>query len=123
MIKAEMKRTTIFLGFLFFFIQATMSSAYASLCPGGTTNSPDYSNLCGIDLTGDFTSKIIYLIILFAIFGSLFFLLWGGIRWIISGGDKGKIEQARSTILPAIIGLIIALAAFFIINIISFVFL
>jgi hypothetical protein len=37
----------------------------------------------------------------------LFYLLWGGIEWITSGGDKGKTEAARNKITSAIIGLII----------------
>ncbi|MBI2621400.1 MAG: hypothetical protein HYW63_01985 [Candidatus Levybacteria bacterium] len=47
---------------------------------------------------------------------SLFFLIWGGIQWITSGGDKQKIEAARNRLVYALIGLIIAFLAFFIIN-------
>ncbi len=37
----------------------------------------------------------------------LFYLLWGGIEWITSGGDKGKTEAARNKITAAVIGLIV----------------
>ena len=37
----------------------------------------------------------------------LLYLLWGGIEWITSGGDKGKTEAARNKITSAVIGLIV----------------
>ncbi len=40
----------------------------------------------------------------------LAFLLWGGIEWITSGGDKGKMESARNKISNAIVGIIILAA-------------
>jgi hypothetical protein len=43
------------------------------------------------------------------------FLLWGGINWITSGGDKQKLTQARQKITFAIVGLIVAFLAFAII--------
>jgi hypothetical protein len=47
---------------------------------------------------------------------ALFFLIFGGIQWIISGGDKTKVEAARKKITFAIIGLVLAFSAFLIIN-------
>lgn len=40
-----------------------------------------------------------------------FILVIGGIRWIISGGDKSQTEQARSQITAALVGLVIVFAA------------
>ncbi|MCB9801832.1 MAG: hypothetical protein H6774_01965 [Pseudomonadales bacterium] len=37
----------------------------------------------------------------------LLYLVWGGIEWIASGGDKGKLESARSKITQSIIGMIV----------------
>lgn len=39
------------------------------------------------------------------------FLIWGGLMWITSGGDKGKVETARNRITQAVIGLIVLAAA------------
>ncbi len=36
-----------------------------------------------------------------------FYLIWGGIEWITSGGDKGKTEAARTKITTAVTGLIV----------------
>lgn len=43
----------------------------------------------------------------------IFFLMLvvGGIRWILSGGDKTQTEGARSMITAALIGLVIVFAA------------
>jgi len=38
-------------------------------------------------------------------------LIIGGIRWILSGGDKANTESARNQITAALIGLIIVFAA------------
>ncbi|NCO12482.1 MAG: hypothetical protein COZ34_03285 [Candidatus Pacebacteria bacterium CG_4_10_14_3_um_filter_34_15] len=39
------------------------------------------------------------------------YLIWGGIEWITSGGDKGKTESARNKITAAIVGLIVLASA------------
>src|SRR5258708_190965 len=40
-----------------------------------------------------------------------FMLVIGGVRWIISGGDKGQTEAARNQITAALVGLVIVFAA------------
>lgn len=40
------------------------------------------------------------------------YLIWGGIEWITSGGDKGKMENARNKITAAVIGLIVLAASY-----------
>jgi len=42
----------------------------------------------------------------------LLYLVWGGIEWITSGGDKGKTESARNKITAAVIGLVILAASY-----------
>ncbi len=50
------------------------------------------------------------------------FLVWGGIQWIISGGDKTKTEEARNRITAALVGLAIVAASWALIKIISYFF-
>lgn len=57
-----------------------------------------------------------------AILLSLGFLVYGGLNWIMSGGDKTKVESARKTIIYAIIGLVICMLSFFIITLIGSLF-
>lgn len=40
------------------------------------------------------------------------YLIWGGIEWITSGGDKSKTEGARNKITAAVIGLIVIAASY-----------
>lgn len=47
---------------------------------------------------------------------SVIMLIVGGLRYIISGGDSKKVTDAKNTIMYAIIGLIIAILAFAIVN-------
>ena len=46
-------------------------------------------------------------------------LIIGSIRWLISGGNAQNIESARKTITFAIIGLVVALSSFMIMNLIA----
>ncbi|MCB9813464.1 MAG: hypothetical protein H6772_03595 [Pseudomonadales bacterium] len=39
------------------------------------------------------------------------YLIWGGVEWITSGGDKGKTESARNKITAAVVGLIVLAAS------------
>lgn len=48
-----------------------------------------------------------------------FMLVFGGIRWIMSGGDKGQTEAARNQITAALVGLVIVFAAWAIVQLIS----
>ena len=43
-------------------------------------------------------------------------LIIGGIRYVISGGNSAAVTAAKNTILYAIVGLIIALFAYAIVN-------
>jgi len=56
------------------------------------------------------------------VIGSLvffFFLISGAITWIVSGGDKTKLESARSRITNAIVGFVILLLAFAVVNLLE----
>ena len=46
-------------------------------------------------------------------------LIIAGIMYILSGGDEGKVETAKKWIIYAIIGLIVALLAWVIVNLIT----
>ncbi len=60
---------------------------------------------------GSFVSKSVSAIILVAGLATFLYLMYGGISWIMAGGDKGKLEEARSKITGGIIGLAIVASA------------
>jgi cytochrome bd-type quinol oxidase subunit 2 len=47
---------------------------------------------------------------------SVFMLIYGGLRYILSGGDSKKVTDAKNTVMYAIIGLIITILSYAIIN-------
>jgi hypothetical protein len=49
-------------------------------------------------------------------FLSVIMLIWGGLRYVVSGGNSNSVTAAKNTILYAIVGRIIALFAYAIVN-------
>mgnify|MGYP001019427279 CR=1 FL=1 len=47
---------------------------------------------------------------------SVIMLVWGGIKYTTSAGDSNKVTSAKNTIIYAVIGLIIAILAYAIVN-------
>lgn len=50
------------------------------------------------------------------------YLIWGGIQWITSGGDKGKTQEARDRITAALVGLAVVASAWAVMLIIQYFF-
>lgn len=61
-------------------------------------------------------------ILILAVIIFFFLLVFGGIKWISSGGDKMKVEDAKKTVTNALIGLLIVFAVFAIILMIEAIF-
>lgn len=77
-----------------------------------------FSKLCKLNANnlGAIVGAGIGFLLGLAVIIALFFLVFGGIRWMTSGGDKAKVESARNHIVAALIGLVIAFLAFFILS-------
>ncbi len=90
------------------------------LCP----KDPPFNVLCNLtkDSTPNIISVVITILFIAAVVIALVFLIYGGIKWILSGGDKTAVEGARNHIIAAIVGLIIAFASLFILRLIAGVF-
>lgn len=73
---------------------------------------------CPKDLFGEngvfkrITNTILYIVGIIAVI----MLIIGGIRYVTSGGDAKKVTDAKNTVLYAIIGLIISVLAYAIVN-------
>jgi hypothetical protein len=67
---------------------------------------------------GSVIQSIIVFIVVLAVIVALLYLLYGGIKWITSKGEKTEVEAARNHITAAIAGLIIVILAVFILNLI-----
>jgi amino acid transporter len=66
--------------------------------------------------------NVIIFIIVIAVLIALIYLLYGGIKWITSRGEKAEVEAARNHITAAIVGLIIVFLAIFIVSIVMSLF-
>lgn len=107
--------TTYFLFFVNPVFAAAGDITTVNTCPEG---SGQFDVLCkiGSQSLGSIVGRVITIILIIAIVIAVFFLIFGGIKWVLSGGDKSKVESARNHIVAAIVGLIIALLAFFILS-------
>lgn len=81
--------------------------------PGG-----EFGELKNITVPG-IISGLIRLSLVVAAIVFFFILVLGGIRWIISGGDKTQTEAARNQITAALVGLVIVFSAWAIIQLIK----
>lgn len=58
--------------------------------------------------------------LIFAGMVALFIIAWGAIRMITSGGDSKQIDSARRMISFSIVGLIVVLSAFSLVNLVGY---
>ncbi len=61
---------------------------------------------------------IVNAMFLIAAFLAVAYLMFGGIKWITSRGDKIAVESARKHIVAAVIGLVIVAGSFFALNVV-----
>lgn len=98
--------------------------AYAVECPEGTLHAGDEVNSlaeCNLDDEGQPDLLETMTTILNVVVGIIGFLavavvIIGAVFFVTSQGDAGKVARARNTILYGIVGLVIALLAFAIVN-------
>lgn len=64
------------------------------------------------DLAKDFVNIMLFAIGILAVI----MIIWGGIRYVLSGGDSSAISAAKKTILYAVVGLVVAILAYAIVN-------
>lgn len=66
-----------------------------------------------------FLNNLITLIYTIGAVITVFMLLWGALEWILSGGNKESVANARNRIIHAIVGIALLAAAFAILNVVS----
>jgi len=93
-----------------------MQLAQVDLAPTG-----EFGNLNTLTIENVITWAVTAILVIAAIL-FFFMLIIGGIRWILSGGDKAGTESARNQITAAIVGLIIVFAAWAIATLVGNIF-
>ncbi len=94
---------------------SSSTGSLGAITPAGVANPTGTGGLTSI--VDAATTNIVNL--LFLVGGSLavIYLLWSGVQYIMAAGNVDKAKAARQSIINAIIGIIIMMAAFFIIRI------
>ncbi len=97
-----------------------MTDQLLSLSIGTTPiQAPDSIPTGGLETSYSIGSSILTIVFILVALLALAYLIWGGIKWVLSGGDKAKVDAARKTIIYAIVGLIFIFMSFFIVNFIT----
>ena len=74
---------------------------------GGTTNTTSANTLIK-----NIVNTMLFLVGVL----SVIMIIYGGIQYVISVGDSGKVAKAKTTIIYAIVGLIVAILSYAIVN-------
>jgi len=107
-------------GLAFYSFLAGVSPVLADgICPDDAQVGTGFNALCkkNADL-GGVVQLIVNLVLFLGLVAALIFLIIGGIKWIMSGGDKTATENAKNAVTSALIGLAVVVGAFVLINIV-----
>lgn len=94
----------------------------ASPIPSGDINlgnvGENFSPATSLTLEGIVSGFLKFTLVIAALV-FFFMLIIGGIKWIMSGGDKAQTESARNQITAALVGLVIIFSAWAILTLIK----
>lgn len=90
---------------------------------GGDIKNPllgdSLGSISGVDFFSQLIPKAIGLLFVFGALAFFFMFLWGAISWILSGGDKAHVENAKGRITSAIVGFILMISTFAVVRLIE----
>lgn len=107
-------------GLLAYSLSALPAFADSVADPCNNASSPVSQALCSLannDLGKTLQNTVVFFVILTVII-ALLYLIYGGVKWITSKGEKTEVEAARNHIIAAIVGLIVVVLAVFIVSIV-----
>lgn len=116
-----MKKIILSLGIMVGLIAAPLApiTAHAQVHDGLNAVGTSEINTKKIDGEGGVVNRIINILLWAIGILSVAFIIWGGIRFIISNGDASKITAARHTIVYAVVGLIFAIFSYAIVQFVT----
>jgi hypothetical protein len=95
-------------------VTGTYLAACSACLADANADWDDANNKCvgkNSDMNGIIQTVINIMLFIVGIL-SVIMIIFGGIRYVTSTGDKGKVDSAKNTILYAIVGLVVAIVAF-----------
>ena len=90
---------------------ATLMVASPVLAQSSLALPPSVVDNFSITSLGEFLGALLTLLFLLAGIIVFAYLVWGGLQWITSGGDKAKTQEARDRITAALVGLAVIAVA------------
>lgn len=63
--------------------------------------------------------NLVIMMLIGSALATLLMLLIGGVRFVISGGDPKRVQQARGTLTYAIVGIVVVFLSFIILRLVS----
>ena len=99
---------------------ASALPAFADTQVNACPTTAQFGLLCNLDAAHlqNIIGPAITFVFVIATIIALAYLIWGGIKWIISQGDKQGVEDARNHIIAAIIGLVLVFFSYLVINLV-----
>ncbi len=88
---------------------ATLSVGNGNTCPTGNNNA-------GTDKVNNIITTIVNIFSAIVGIVSVIMIIYGGFKYISSGGDSSKVTEAKNTIVYAVIGLVVVAMAQFIVQ-------
>jgi hypothetical protein len=94
---------------------ASAINVFPSGCTGQAT---DAQSVCGnvTDSATSMTKKVVNTMLFILGIVAVIMIIIGGIRYVVSAGDSSAITGAKNTILYSVIGLVVAILAYAIVN-------
>lgn len=86
--------------------------------PYGFTNTPVSGSETKIQF-GDLLSNVIRTLTVVGGLAFVIFFALGGLKWLTAGGDKAKVEEAKTQMTQSVIGLVAIVAALFVVGIVG----
>jgi len=95
--------------------QGANSSRPGQKAPDGTFVEGTTTPGSLVDSFRDITNTVLFLVGAVAVIA----LIYGGFRYVASGGNAKDVETAKSTIIYAVIGIVVAILAYAIVNFVT----
>lgn len=100
-------------------VMTLASPLHAAVKPCDTSAGASNSEVCktsASDLTNGILKNVINVLLYVAGTIAVIMIIIGAIRYITSDGDSNRASQARNTIIYAVVGLVVAIMSFGIVN-------
>ena len=95
-----------------FFEEQAYANSAADLIKQGADSTGQQDTRSAGDIAKDVVNIMFFIIGVMAVI----MIIWGGIRYVLSAGNSAALTSAKNTIVYSIIGLIIAILAYAIVN-------